>query len=53
MMQIVVRRLGETLYIGEDLQITIVAIKDEEVRLSITAPESLTIRLDAAHDTEG
>ena len=35
MMQIIIRRLGETLYIGDDIEMTILAIKDDEVRLGI------------------
>ncbi|MCZ6733916.1 MAG: carbon storage regulator, partial [Gammaproteobacteria bacterium] len=39
-MQIIIRRLGETLYIGEDIEITILALKDDEVRLGINVPKS-------------
>ena len=44
MMQIIIKRLGETLYIGDDIEITILAIKDDEVRLGIDAPKSVSIR---------
>ncbi|MEE9596678.1 MAG: carbon storage regulator [Acidiferrobacterales bacterium] len=37
------RRLDETLYIGEDIEITILAIKDDEVRLGINVPKSVSI----------
>jgi len=43
MMQIIIRRLGETLYIGENIEITILAIKDNEVRLRINVPKSVSI----------
>ncbi len=44
MMQILIRRLGETLCIGDDIEITILAIKGDEVRLGIDAPKSVRIR---------
>ena len=43
MMQIIIRRLGETLYIGEDIEITILALKDDEVRLGINVTKSVSI----------
>jgi carbon storage regulator CsrA len=43
MMQIIIRRLGETLYIGEDIEITILALKNDEVRLGINVPKSVSI----------
>jgi carbon storage regulator len=43
-MRISIRRLGETLYIGDDVQVTIFAIKGDEVRLGIEAPKSVPIR---------
>ncbi len=52
MMQIIIRRLGETLYIGDDIEITILAIKDDEVRLGISAPKSIPIRRSETYDKE-
>ncbi len=49
-MQIIIRRLGETLYIGDDIEITILAIKDDEVRLGINAPNSITIERKETHN---
>ncbi len=43
-MQIFIKRLGETLYVGDDVQVTIFAIKGDEVRLGIEAPKSVPIR---------
>jgi carbon storage regulator len=50
MMRIIIRRLGETLYIGGDIELTILAIKDTEVRLGINAPNSITIERKEARD---
>ncbi len=43
-MQIFIRRLGETLYVGDDVQVTMLAIKGDEVRLGVEAPKSVPIR---------
>ncbi len=43
-MQIFIKRLGETLYVGDDVQVTMLAIKGDEVRLGIEAPKSVPIR---------
>ena len=44
MMQVIIRRLGETLYIGDDIEITILAIKDNQVRLGVNTPKSFPVR---------
>ena len=44
MMQILIRRLGETLCIGDDIEITILAIKGDEVRLGVDAPKSIRVQ---------
>lgn len=43
-MQILIRRLGETLCIGDDIEITVLAIKGDEVRLGVDAPRSIQVR---------
>lgn len=42
-MLILTRRLGETLMIGDDVQITVLGIKGNQTRLGITAPESIKV----------
>ncbi len=49
MMRIIIRRLGETLYIGDDIEITILAIKDTEVRLGLDVPKSIPIKCKESH----
>ncbi len=34
-MQILIRRLGKTLCIGDDIEVTVLAIKGDEVRLGV------------------
>lgn len=43
MMQIIIRRLGETLCVGDDIEVTVLAIKGDEVRLGIDVPQSTPI----------
>lgn len=42
-MLILTRRLGETLMIGDDVQITVLGVKGNQVRMGITAPESVQV----------
>ena len=37
------RRVGERLLIGEDVTITILGIKDNEIRMSIDAPPDIKV----------
>ncbi len=43
-MQIIIRRLDQTLRIGDDIEITILAIKDDEVRLGVDVPKSVPVK---------
>lgn len=42
-MLILTRRIGETLKIGDDVSVTVLGIKGNQVRLGIAAPESVTV----------
>lgn len=42
-MLILQRKPGESLYIGEDIQVTVVSVESGRVRLAIEAPRSLSI----------
>ncbi len=42
-MLVISRKKGESLFIGEDIEITIVKIDDSSVKLSISAPKNVTI----------
>ena len=48
-MLILPRRVGERLLIGEDVTITILGIKDNEIRMSIDAPPDIKIYRDEVH----
>ena len=52
MMQILIRRLGETLCIGDDVEITVLAIKGDEVRLGVDAPKSVRVRRKESSDNK-
>lgn len=42
-MLVISRKKGESLLIGEDIEITVVKIDDGSVKLSISAPKNVTI----------
>ncbi|WP_420426470.1 carbon storage regulator CsrA [Algiphilus sp.] len=48
-MLILTRRVGETLQIGDDVSVTVLTIKGNQVRIGINAPKDVTIhRLEIA-----
>lgn len=42
-MLVITRKKGESLLIGEDIEVTVVKIDDGSVKLSINAPKNVTI----------
>lgn len=42
-MLILTRRIGETLIIGDDVNITVLGVKGNQVRLGINAPKDVTV----------
>ncbi|HUN76047.1 MAG TPA: carbon storage regulator CsrA [Steroidobacteraceae bacterium] len=42
-MLILTRRSGETVHIGEDVMVTVLAIKGNQVRIGIKAPRSVAV----------
>ena len=42
-MLILTRRIGETVNIGEDVEVTVVAVKGNQVRLGIKAPKDINV----------
>ena len=42
-MLILTRRVGETLVIGDDIYVTILGIKGNQVRIGINAPKTTTV----------
>lgn len=49
-MLILTRRVGETLMIGDDIAITVTAVKGDQVRIGITAPRNVPINRQEIHD---
>ncbi len=42
-MLILTRRTGETLKIGDDVEVTVLGVKGNQVRLGITAPKEVAV----------
>ena len=42
-MLVLTRRVGETIRIGDDIEVTVVAVQRETVRLSIKAPREVRV----------
>lgn len=42
-MLILTRRVGETLIIGDDVQITVLGVKGHQVRLGVNAPKDVSV----------
>ena len=43
-MLVLTRRVSETIMIGDDVRVTVVGIKGNQVRLGITAPADVAVR---------
>lgn len=48
-MLILTRRLDESLRIGDDVKITVVEVKGQQVRLGISAPEDVEVHREEIH----
>ena len=42
-MLILTRRIGETLNIGDDIQVTVLGVKGNQVRLGVNAPKTVPV----------
>ena len=42
-MLILTRRIGETLIIGDDVSITVLGVKGNQVRIGVTAPKDVSV----------
>ncbi len=43
-MLILTRRVGETLVIGENVKLTVLSVKGNQIRLGVEAPKSVSIQ---------
>ena len=44
------RRVGETLMIGDDVTVTILGVKANQVRIGISAPKNVTVHRKEIHE---
>ena len=42
-MLILTRRVGETLVVGDDITVTVLGVKGNQVRLGVNAPKDVTV----------
>lgn len=49
-MLILSRRTGETLNIGDDIEVTILDVKGNQVRLGITAPQEVAVHREEIYE---
>jgi len=42
-MLILTRRVGETLIIGDDVQVTVLGVKGNQVRIGVNAPKEVSV----------
>ena len=50
-MLVLSRRKDETIVIGDDIEVTIVDVRGDKVRLGITAPKSISVHRREIYDT--
>ncbi|MFT5692422.1 MAG: carbon storage regulator [Oceanicoccus sp.] len=49
-MLILTRRIGESLIIGDDVKITVLAVKGNQVRVGVDAPKEVAVHREEIYD---
>ena len=50
-MLVLSRRMGETLFIGDDIKVTVVEIFGDKIKIGIDAPKSMTVLREELYQT--
>jgi len=49
-MLILTRRVGETIVIGDDVDVTVLCVKGNQVRLGVKAPKAVTVHREEIYE---
>ena len=49
-MLILTRRVGESLWIGDEVSVTVLGIKGSQVRIGVNAPKSISVHREEVYD---